>query len=124
MVPSLLNGVTIAVPTVPNASIAAAAALSPRIAMVQGYRPHRPTSAVVHPRCETSSAPHPRRGAPPPPSDARDPLACRGADHRPCGVCEKITPSLPPHPPQVPHRLRPQRCTAYSPSSPIELRPM
>src|SRR5699024_3052482 len=113
MVPSLLNGVTIAVPTVPNASIAAAAALAPRIAMVQGYRPHRPTSAAVRPRCETSSAPHPRRGDRPRPSDARDPLACRDADHRPCGLCEKITHLLPPRPtPQVPHRLRPQRCTA------------
>ncbi len=42
MVPSSLNGVTIAVPTVPNASIAAVAALSPRIAMEPGYRrrPH------------------------------------------------------------------------------------
>src|SRR5699024_198297 len=122
--PPLLNGVTIAVPTGPNASIAAAAALSPRIAMDQGYRQHRPTSAVVHPRCETSSAPHPRRGDPPRPSDARDPLACRGADHRPCGACGEITHSLLPHPPTDHHRLRPQRCTAYSPSSPIELRPM
>src|SRR5699024_10666751 len=102
MVPSLLNGVTIAVPTVPNASIAAAAALSPRIAMVQGYRPQRATSAVVHSRCEPSPAPPPHRVDPPLPSDARDPLACRGVDHRPCGVCEKITHSLPPHPHRFP----------------------